>query len=178
MNEPLDYNLLFEIKDFPEYFVGTDLNIYSEKWGKLKKLNKCINSNGYYIVGLWKEGKDYKKRVHRLIAKMFIKNPDDLPQVDHINHNKTDNRIENLRWVSGRDNDRNRSMNKNNTSGHQGVYFDEKQNSWVARWYDDEKKRIRKSFSINKYGDTQAKQLAIDYRKKMVDKLYNRPEPF
>ena len=44
-----------------------------------------------------------------MIAEQFIPNPDNLPQVDHINHNRSDNRIENLRWVSSSTNSFNRS---------------------------------------------------------------------
>ena len=53
---------------------------------------------------------------HRIIAKQWIPNPDDLPEVDHINRIKTDNRIENLRWCS-------KSTNKRNkTSCHNIIY--------------------------------------------------------
>ena len=47
---------------------------------------------------------------HRILARHFIPNPDNLPQVDHIDRNKTNNSIENLRWVSSSDNNRNRTM--------------------------------------------------------------------
>jgi hypothetical protein len=173
MNETLDNNYLIELEDFPCYFVGVD-GVYSEKRGRMKKLKSSINNRyGYYVVDLYKDGKKYTKRVHRLIAKTFIPNPHNLPHIDHINHNRQDNRIENLRWVSRKDNNRNQSMSSRNTSGIQGVRFDKRGNNWIAQWNDNQGKHKAKSFSINKYGDN-AKQLAIDYRKKMVDMLYNR----
>ena len=47
---------------------------------------------------------------HRILARHFIPNPNNLPQVDHIDRNKTNNSIENLRWVSASENNRNRTM--------------------------------------------------------------------
>ena len=61
---------------------------------------------GYMRVKL--NGRTYK--LHRILAKHFIENPDDLPQVDHIDRNKTNNSIENLRWVSNSENCRNRGQ--------------------------------------------------------------------
>jgi len=173
MDETLDNNYLIELKDFPKYFVGVD-GVYSEWSGKMKKLKDCINTGGYYYVSLHKDGKRYNKLVHRLIAQTFIQNPDNLPCIDHINHNKLDNRLENLRWVSHKDNGRNRSMNTNNTSGNQGIVFDKYNNRWLARWHDNQGKLKEKNFSIKKYGEVQAKKLAIEYREKMVDEFYNR----
>lgn len=175
MNETLDNNYLFEIKDFPEYFVGTDLNIYSEKSGKMKMMDGSIGNKGYYRVSLQKDGIQYTKVVHRLIAQTFIPNPHNLPNIDHINQDRTDNRLENLRWVTNKDNSRNQSIAKNNTSGHQGVSFYKRGNYsyWVADWVDNQKKIKVKYFPIKKYGDD-AKQLAIDYRDKMVKLYYNR----
>lgn len=51
------------------------------------------------------------RRVHLLLAQTFIENPDNLPMVDHINQDRFDNRLENLRWVSNKDNQRNRRDN-------------------------------------------------------------------
>lgn len=167
-------NLLFEIDDFPHYFVGTDLNIYSEKRGKIKKMKQNISGKRYYMLSLFKEGKKYYKIVHRLIAETFIPNPHNLPEVDHINGHKTDNRLENLRWVSASDNQRNRNIDKDNKTEHQGVCFDTKRKQWRATWRDKQGKSKGKSFSINKYGDNEAKQLAIEYRQQMVDEYYNR----
>lgn len=65
-------------------------------------------NNDYLQVFLNK--KIYLK--HRLIALQFIPNPNNLPQVDHLNHNRADNRIENLRWVSATINQLNKSSNR------------------------------------------------------------------
>ena len=53
-------------------------------------------SKGYLVVKLCKDGKQKAYKVHRLVADAFIPNPENLPQVNHINEDKTDNRAENL----------------------------------------------------------------------------------
>lgn len=66
----------------------------------VQKVHKC----GYTQVALCKDGKCKFKLVHRLVAEAFIPNPDNLPQVNHINETKTCNRLDNLEWVSAKDN--------------------------------------------------------------------------
>lgn len=63
---------------------------------------------GYHTVSLMKNGVAKDFLVHRLVAECFIENADNLPQVDHINSVRDDNRVENLRWVSAKENVRNR----------------------------------------------------------------------
>lgn len=63
-----------------------------------------VGKIGYYRVGLCKNGKRTRYSLHRIIAKAFIPNPDNLPTVNHKNGIKTDNRLENLEWVSYSDN--------------------------------------------------------------------------
>ena len=75
-----------------------------------ESLNKTIG----YITCYLTNHKQYYK--HRLIAQQWIPNPDNLQQIDHINRNRTDNHISNLRWIS-------RSENcKNKTSIHNVIY--------------------------------------------------------
>lgn len=71
-------------------------------------LNPKINTAGYYEVGLRKTGKKRKFiRVHQLVAIHFIPNPENKPCIDHINRNRTDNRVENLRWCTYKENSNN-----------------------------------------------------------------------
>lgn len=56
--------------------------------------------NGYPIVSLYKDGKGKTLKVHRLVAKAFIENPNNLPQVNHIDEVKTHNNVTNLEWCS------------------------------------------------------------------------------
>ncbi len=130
-----------------------------------KILKQSSNSCGYYQVGLCKDGKEKKHKIHRLVAFAFCDNINNYDIVDHIDKNRLNNIFNNLRWVTVSENQRNRTIGKNNTSGHQGVSYKESSNSWIAHWRDNNFKQKFRSFSVNKYGNDQAKQLAIDYRK-------------
>ena len=69
------------------------------------------NGKGYLFVSLCKDGKEKMYKIHRLVAEAFIPNPENLPQVDHIDGNKTHNYVNNLQWITNRDNCR-KSNNK------------------------------------------------------------------
>lgn len=69
--------------------------------GKILKLQ--LNNSGYLFVGLNKHNKKHFY-VHFLVAKSFIPNLENKQFIDHINTNKTDNRVENLRWVTREEN--------------------------------------------------------------------------
>lgn len=63
-------------------------------------LNPSIRSDGYKSVLLSKDGKKLSMRVHRLVAMYFLENPKELPDVNHINGIKHDNRASNLEWCT------------------------------------------------------------------------------
>jgi hypothetical protein len=62
------------------------------------------NPNGYHKMDLYKDAVCKWFGVSRLVALAFIPNPDNKPEVDHINKNRIDNRVENLRWVTSKEN--------------------------------------------------------------------------
>ena len=76
-----------------------------------KFLEPKVQRDGYLFVSLWKDGKVKNYRIHRLVAEAYIPNPDNLPQVDHIDNDKTHNYLNNLQWITNRDNCR-KSKNK------------------------------------------------------------------
>lgn len=72
-----------------------------------KHKTSVLNPQGYYQTGLWKEGKIKLITNHRLVAEAFIPNPDNKSEIDHIDTDKTNNRVENLRWCTHYENNNN-----------------------------------------------------------------------
>jgi hypothetical protein len=95
-----------EVQGFPNYRIDRDGTITNIKTGKVK--SSCINSQtGYKMVSLWKDNKEKGETLHRLLATHFIPNPEGKRYVDHIDRNKLNNDLSNLRWVNGTENNLN-----------------------------------------------------------------------
>lgn len=90
--------MYFPIKNHEEYFINKKGDVASTKSNRV--LKQQANSNGYMTVNL--SGKTY--RVHRLMAETFINNNYGLPMVDHIDGDKQNNSIDNLRWCTHQEN--------------------------------------------------------------------------
>lgn len=80
-------------------------NYRGQNTGKVVK-KSCRVTQGYIYCGIYsiKDGHCHQRRVHRLVAKAFIPNPERLPIVGHKNNIKTDNRVENLYWTTDKEN--------------------------------------------------------------------------
>lgn len=71
---------------------------------RITVLSPTDNGHGYKIIGLLVNGKRKNHYVHRLVAKAFVPNPDSLPVIDHIDHDRGNNVADNLRWMTQGDN--------------------------------------------------------------------------
>lgn len=84
------------------YDISTLGRIRNNKTGHIIKPDK--EEKGYCRLTIKVNGKKKHYAVHRLVAIAFIPNPNNLPQVDHIDNDKSNNRVDNLRWVSNKEN--------------------------------------------------------------------------
>ena len=93
-----------KLREYPMYRIYNTGRIYSEYSKKF--LKRFDDNSGYLQVTLFSGNNRGRKtiKVHILVARAFIPNPYNLPEVNHINCNKYDNRVSNLEWVSKHDN--------------------------------------------------------------------------
>ena len=90
-------------------------------------------ATGYCRVTL--NGKKYY--LHRLLAQAFVPNPEGKSFVDHVDGDKQNNSLRNLRWATSSENNRNVGRRANNTSGFKGVCYDRTWRKWKAQIYKD-----------------------------------------
>ena len=94
------------------YQVSDQGRVKSFKWNKERFLKPSMDKDGYLLVTLCAGGKRKTLKVHRLVCEAFHENPDNKPQVNHINEDKTDNRACNLEWCTCKQNVNHGSRNE------------------------------------------------------------------
>lgn len=135
------------ISEFPKYEVSNLGNVRNFKTKHILKprLNK---QNGYLVINLMKDGKKHTKTLHRLVAITFLENLNNLPEVNHIDGNKRNNKMNNLEWCT-------RSYNKKHCY----------------------KMNLRKSPKSRKHSDSQIKEIRRLYKRGVkfnhLRKIYN-----
>lgn len=92
------------VKNFPDYYVGSDGSVVSTKNGSEKQLKTSKSSHGYASVTLRHGNERQYWQVHRLVATMFIPNKKNLEIVNHKDGNKLNNNVANLEWVTRKGN--------------------------------------------------------------------------
>jgi hypothetical protein len=128
-----------KIDEFDNYSISNLGNVRNDEMGTFKKA--CKNSGGYLFVGLSKNGIRQMFLIHRLMGIAFIQNINDYKELDHINRDKLDNRIENLRWANRNQQNANRGKQQNKSSTFIGVSFDKASNKWKSQIQIDNKKK-------------------------------------
>jgi len=153
------------IPDFPDYFINRKGDVLSKIKRKEGKIMKQRNhKNGYIFIGLTKDKKQYTESIHRLVAKTFIPNPNKYLCVDHINRDRKDNRLENLRWVTHAMNSQNQSIT--NISGYRNICYCK--NKWIVLI-----KRNKKVVCDRKFKTIEE---AVSYRNKVLIELNEEAE--
>ena len=104
-----------------------------------KEMKPYTTYKGYLRLRLCKNGKGKQFQIHRLVAEAFIPNPENKPYIDHINTDRTDNRVENLRWVTNKENCNNPISKQNYSKSNKGktavpiLQFDKNMN-FIKKW--------------------------------------------
>ena len=97
------------IQEFPNYSISRDGVVMNNETGHI--LKSRLSPGGYYRIRFHTQK---YRLLHRLLALAYIPNPENKGFVDHINRDRLDNRLENLRWATSCENNQNHSIQKNN----------------------------------------------------------------
>ena len=113
-----------QYKIYRDYYIYADGRIESHKYQTPRILKPKQRKNGYLSVTLRIDGTSEEWLVHRLVATLFIPNPEHKPQVDHIDGDKTNNNVQNLKWCTPKENYHNPNTIKKHATlnGQEKVY--------------------------------------------------------
>ena len=127
----LNVEVFRSIDCYDNYAISSFGRVKNVKTNRILKAG--LNSNGYFLVVLCKDGVKKSHKIHRLVACAFINNPDNKECVDHKDNNKTNNHISNLRFATAKQNSQNRKLSSRNTSNVKGVTWKKSHKKWQAR---------------------------------------------
>jgi hypothetical protein len=152
------------IPDYPDYAITPDGQVWSNKRkrflkGRLDKdgYRRYEISNGTHRVGGRASGKSFM--AHRLVALTYIPNPDNKPVVDHLNRKRLDNRVENLRWATVKENTNNICVGRGSIRSH---------SFWTANWFVSKKHHCK---TFNTKEKAEAYQKIVYYLRCYIRKM-------
>ena len=107
-------------------------------WGRVRNsktgriLKGALSGDGYRLVSLCKNGKMKTHKIHQLVAREWVGNPDGKSCVDHIDGDRANNNFENLRYATHSENSQNQKKQSNTSSVYKGVYLHKPTKKWMA----------------------------------------------
>ena len=108
-------------------------------WGRVRNattgriMKGSITIGGYLVVGLRKNKINKTHNVHQLVAREWVDNPEEKRCVDHIDGNKVNNHLENLRWATHAENSRNMKKHTDGSSVYKGVCYYKPSRKWKTQ---------------------------------------------
>ena len=148
------------IENFENYLIFEDGGIFSIQSDRFLKPGK--DTIGYLVVGLYKNKKKYTKSIHRLVGETFIPNPENKPEVDHIDRNRQNNNLSNLRWTTCSENRQNTGVQCNNKLDIKNICYHKSSNTYVFE------KIIN---GIRHYKSFKTKEEAVAYKDEYLSSL-------
>lgn len=135
------FSFVKPIDGYERYFVNRDGHVFSDgRDGKMRELAPCRTPSGYLKVWLYKQGRRKMFYIHRLVTKAFLKNPQNLPCINHKDFNKANNKVENLEVCTSRYNMIYNSRFGKHSSKYVGVTWDKNRKKWQAQYQIGKKK--------------------------------------
>jgi len=152
-----------KLNNYEGYYINKNLEIFGKRGFKL---TPCLKPTGYLQIRFKINDKQITKQLHRVIAEHFIPNPnpEEFIEIHHINHNRTDNRIENLCWISKTDNLR-------ATQNIKGYWYDNNRKKYKTQIRIDNKKNPKFLGYFNTESEARAKY--VEAYNKIMEKYNN-----
>ena len=164
-NIPNDVEHFLNISGYKNYKISNFGRVMNSRTGRI--LKPRADGHGYLNVYLCKDGKGKNHKIHKLVANEFIDKIDGKTCVDHIDKNRLNNIVENLRWVTRSENDRNRSMMVTNTSGFKGVCYHK-----LAKKYQARIGHEGKYYHLGYFHTAEEAAMAYDKKAKELDSVH------
>ena len=132
------------IPDYDNYTIYENGDVYSKvRKGGGGKLKQHLSSGNYWVVRLTKNSLSKNFLVHRLLGICFIPNPENKPMIDHIDRDRSNNCLDNLRWVTNKENCNNKEKSKGSILINRCYYNDKVYEYIKFSWREDGKQKSK-----------------------------------